>query len=76
VTVIVAVVELAEPTGLVTRTQNLAVAVRAGVVRVFAVAPGIGVVVFPLVPRYHWYLSTGVPDAVALSVAVVPEGMV
>ena len=75
-TVIVAVVELAVPTGLVTRTQYVVVTVRAGVVKVGELAPGMGVVVFPLAPRYHWYLNTGVPDPVAFSVAVVPEGMV
>src|ERR1700722_18699288 len=41
-----------------------------------AVAPPIGLVVVPLAPTYHWYLSGGVPDAVTLMIAMVCSAIV
>ena len=49
--------------------------VRAGVVKLAEVAPEIGFVVVPELPRYHWNVGE-VPEAATVSVVVVPLLMV
>ena len=70
-TVAVTVLELAIPAALLARTQKLADAVRAEVVKVLVVAPETGVEVSGELPRYHWK-SGELPEAATVNVAVSP----
>ena len=67
-----AVVEFFAPPAFDTLTQKLVSLFSGGVTNTEPVAPGIGSVITPDAPRYHWYASGAVPVAWTLSCAVPP----
>ena len=71
----VAVFESAVPATLLTRTQKLLETARGGVVKDPDVAPRMGFVMSPEVPRYHWKVKKS-PEALVENVAVSPVSMV